>query len=158
TASTTGSSATRSSPTTSPTSTCPASSGTRSCCCPRCSAGQRGTTGASWARPTAGSASPQRTTSGSSTTSWPCSPTWVPTTPSSPTRATCSPGGGGTASRTASTRSGRVDTDSLKRNWAEVAAHGDQVPLFFYSTLFLAHPHLRDMFPLGTANQRDKLL
>ncbi|HLT70043.1 MAG TPA: hypothetical protein VKZ72_07745, partial [Acidimicrobiales bacterium] len=51
-----------------------------------------------------------------------------------------------------------MDTERLKRNWAEVAAHGDQVPLFFYSTLFLAHPHLRDMFPLGMANQRDKLL
>ena len=39
-----------------------------------------------------------------------------------------------------------------------MAAHGDQVPLFFYSTLFLTNPSVRDMFPVSMANQRDKLV
>ena len=51
-----------------------------------------------------------------------------------------------------------VDPVRLKKSWAEVAAYGDQVPLFFYSTLFLWHPHVREMFPVSMANQRDKLV
>lgn len=51
-----------------------------------------------------------------------------------------------------------VDAVRLKKSWAQVAAYGDQVPLFFYSTLFLEHPHLREMFPVSMANQRDKLV
>ena len=39
-----------------------------------------------------------------------------------------------------------------------MAAHGDQVPLFFYSTLFLTDPGVREMFPISMANQRDKLV
>lgn len=39
-----------------------------------------------------------------------------------------------------------------------VAGHGDQVPLFFYSTLFLAHPETRQMFPTNMAGQRDRLV
>ena len=39
-----------------------------------------------------------------------------------------------------------------------MAAHGDQVPLFFYSTLFLTDPGVREMFPVSMANQRDKLV
>jgi len=35
---------------------------------------------------------------------------------------------------------------------------GDQACLHFYSTLFLTHPETRDLFPLGMAGQRDKLL
>ena len=51
-----------------------------------------------------------------------------------------------------------LDHDRLKKSWALVADHGDQVPLFFYSTLFLHNPHLRDMFPVSMADQRDKLV
>ena len=51
-----------------------------------------------------------------------------------------------------------VDAVRLKKSWAQVAAYGDQVPLFFYSTLFLEHPHVREMFPVSMANQRDKLV
>ncbi|MGH3366743.1 MAG: globin domain-containing protein [Nocardioidaceae bacterium] len=36
--------------------------------------------------------------------------------------------------------------------------HGNDVPLFFYSHLFLAHPEVRSMFPLGMAGQRDKFV
>lgn len=39
-----------------------------------------------------------------------------------------------------------------------VAGHGDQVPLYFYSTLFLAHPETRQMFPTNMAGQRDRLV
>jgi NAD(P)H-flavin reductase/hemoglobin-like flavoprotein len=51
-----------------------------------------------------------------------------------------------------------VDAIRLKKSWSEVAAHGDQVPLFFYSYLFLHHPYTREMFPVSMANQRDKLV
>jgi NAD(P)H-flavin reductase/hemoglobin-like flavoprotein len=51
-----------------------------------------------------------------------------------------------------------VDALRLKKSWNAVAEHGDQVPLFFYSTLFLTHPYTREMFPVSMANQRDKLV
>jgi NAD(P)H-flavin reductase len=51
-----------------------------------------------------------------------------------------------------------VDAVRLKKSWGLVAGYGDQVPLFFYSTLFLTHPHTREMFPVSMANQRDKLV
>jgi NAD(P)H-flavin reductase len=46
----------------------------------------------------------------------------------------------------------------LKASFARVAAYGGEVPLFFYSHLFIEHPELRDMFPVSMASQRDKLL
>ncbi|MGW3360301.1 globin domain-containing protein [Streptomyces bungoensis] len=45
----------------------------------------------------------------------------------------------------------------MQESWNVVAGYGDQVPLFFYSTLFFTHPETRDMFPIGMAGQRDKL-
>lgn len=51
-----------------------------------------------------------------------------------------------------------MDTARLKESWDLVAAHGDQVPLFFYSSLFLAHPELRGLFPASMAAQRDRLV
>jgi NAD(P)H-flavin reductase/hemoglobin-like flavoprotein len=51
-----------------------------------------------------------------------------------------------------------MDPARLKESWNAVAAHGDQVPLFFYSTLFLDHPEVRDLFPASMATQRDKLV
>jgi len=51
-----------------------------------------------------------------------------------------------------------MDTEALKESWAAVAARGDEVPLFFYSHLFLSHPETRDMFPMSMAAQRDKLV
>jgi NAD(P)H-flavin reductase/hemoglobin-like flavoprotein len=36
--------------------------------------------------------------------------------------------------------------------------HGDAVPLFFYSDLFLRHPETRDLFPVSMAAQRDRLV
>jgi NAD(P)H-flavin reductase len=51
-----------------------------------------------------------------------------------------------------------VDELRLKESFARVAAYGDEVPLFFYSHLFLSHPELRDMFPASMADQRNRLL
>ncbi len=51
-----------------------------------------------------------------------------------------------------------MDTAALKASWAEVAAAGDDVPLYFYSHLFVAHPEVRAMFPVQMTGQRDKLV
>lgn len=51
-----------------------------------------------------------------------------------------------------------MDTARLKQSWNAVAAYGDQVPLHFYSTLFLSHPETRQMFPMNMAGQRDRLV
>ena len=51
-----------------------------------------------------------------------------------------------------------IDTASLKQNFAAVAAHGDDVALYFYSYLFLRHPETRGMFPPAMDKQRDRLL
>nr|WP_156000937.1 globin domain-containing protein [Streptomonospora sp. PA3] len=46
----------------------------------------------------------------------------------------------------------------MKDSWKKVAAYGDEVPLFFYSTLFLTHPETRKLFPVSMAGQRDRLV
>jgi NAD(P)H-flavin reductase len=51
-----------------------------------------------------------------------------------------------------------VDEQRLRESFARVATYGDDVPLFFYSHLFLAHPETREMFPVSMAGQRDKLV
>jgi NAD(P)H-flavin reductase/hemoglobin-like flavoprotein len=51
-----------------------------------------------------------------------------------------------------------VDARRLRSSFSAVARHGDEVPLFFYSHLFLSHPEVRDMFPVAMAGQRDKLV
>src|SRR5262245_38642363 len=51
-----------------------------------------------------------------------------------------------------------MDTAALKDSWAIVAKSGDEVPLYFYSHLFLSHPELRELFPISMAAQRDKLV
>ena len=51
-----------------------------------------------------------------------------------------------------------MDTAALKDSWELVAKSGDEVPLYFYSHLFLTRPDLRSMFPISMANQRDKLV
>jgi NAD(P)H-flavin reductase/hemoglobin-like flavoprotein len=51
-----------------------------------------------------------------------------------------------------------VDEQRLKESFARVAIYGDEVPLFFYSHLFLNYPETREMFPVSMAGQRDKLL
>lgn len=51
-----------------------------------------------------------------------------------------------------------MDVAALKSSWEQVAKCGDDVPLFFYSHLFLSHPELRAMFPISMSAQRDKLV
>jgi len=51
-----------------------------------------------------------------------------------------------------------LDVAGLRKNFADVAAHGDEVPLFFYSDLFIKHPEVRDMFPISMEAQRGHLV
>jgi NAD(P)H-flavin reductase/hemoglobin-like flavoprotein len=51
-----------------------------------------------------------------------------------------------------------MDSTALQDSWKYVAKSGDEVPLFFYSHLFVSHPKLREMFPVTMAAQRDKLV
>ncbi len=51
-----------------------------------------------------------------------------------------------------------LEVARLKSSWGTVAEHGDEVPQHFYSTLFVAHPETRAMFPPSMAAQRDKLV
>lgn len=51
-----------------------------------------------------------------------------------------------------------MDAERIRQSWSRVAANGDQVADRFYAWLFVAHPELRDMFPLSMAGQRDKLV
>lgn len=51
-----------------------------------------------------------------------------------------------------------MDPAALQDSWKQVAKSGDEVPLFFYSHLFLSHPEVREMFPISMASQRDKLV
>ena len=51
-----------------------------------------------------------------------------------------------------------MDAHALQRSWDRVTRHGEQVPLYFYSHLFVSHPEVRSMFPLSMANQRDKFV
>jgi hemoglobin-like flavoprotein/ferredoxin-NADP reductase len=51
-----------------------------------------------------------------------------------------------------------LDVQRLKDSFARVAMHGDAVPLFFYSDLFLRHPEMRELFPVSMAAQRDRLV
>ncbi|MEU7856840.1 globin domain-containing protein [Nonomuraea sp. NPDC049141] len=51
-----------------------------------------------------------------------------------------------------------MDTQALKDSWHLVARSGDQVPLFFYSALFLMYPETRGLFPVSMATQRDRLV
>ncbi len=47
-----------------------------------------------------------------------------------------------------------MDAARLRESFARVAMHGDELPLFFYSDLFIKHPEVRDMFPVSMAVQR----
>jgi NAD(P)H-flavin reductase/hemoglobin-like flavoprotein len=51
-----------------------------------------------------------------------------------------------------------LDVARLKRSFARIAMHGDEVPLHFYSDLFLRHPETRTMFPVSMQAQRAHLV
>src|SRR5919106_802970 len=51
-----------------------------------------------------------------------------------------------------------MDVAALQDSWETVAKSGDEVPLYFYSHLFLSHPELRELFPIAMSGQRDRLV
>ena len=51
-----------------------------------------------------------------------------------------------------------MDALRLKDSFAKIAMHGDEVPLFFYSDLFIRHPEVRELFPISMKSQRDHLM
>jgi NAD(P)H-flavin reductase len=51
-----------------------------------------------------------------------------------------------------------VDVLRLKDSFAKIAMYGDEVPLFFYSDLFIRHPETRDLFPISMKAQREHLI
>ena len=51
-----------------------------------------------------------------------------------------------------------MDVQRLQESFTRMTMHGDAVPLFFYSDLFLRHPETRDLFPVSMAAQRDRLV
>jgi hypothetical protein len=46
---------------------------------------------------------------------------------------------------------GLLDVVRLRESFAHVAMHGDELPLFFYSDLFIKHPEVRELFPVSMA-------
>lgn len=51
-----------------------------------------------------------------------------------------------------------LDVVRLRESFAHVAMHGDEVPLFFYSDLFIKNPEVRELFPVSMAAQRGHLV
>jgi NAD(P)H-flavin reductase/hemoglobin-like flavoprotein len=51
-----------------------------------------------------------------------------------------------------------LDIVRLRESFARVAMHGDELPLFFYSDLFIKHPEVRDLFPVSMSAQRGHLV
>ncbi len=51
-----------------------------------------------------------------------------------------------------------MDAQRLKDSFSRVIMFGDEVPLFFYSDLFIRHPEVRDLFPISMRVQRDHLV
>lgn len=51
-----------------------------------------------------------------------------------------------------------MDIVRLRESFARVAMHGDEVPLFFYSDLFIKNPEVRDLFPISMEAQRGHLV
>jgi NAD(P)H-flavin reductase/hemoglobin-like flavoprotein len=51
-----------------------------------------------------------------------------------------------------------VDPKLIRDSFALVSAYGGDVVEYFYAHLFAQHPELRPMFPIGMAEQRDRLL
>jgi NAD(P)H-flavin reductase/hemoglobin-like flavoprotein len=50
-----------------------------------------------------------------------------------------------------------MDVQRMRKSFDKVGSFGDEVPLFFYSHLFLSHPDTRAMFPVSMMQQRDRL-
>jgi NAD(P)H-flavin reductase/hemoglobin-like flavoprotein len=55
-------------------------------------------------------------------------------------------------------KAGLLDVVRLRESFARVAMHGDELPLFFYSDLFIKHPEVRELFPVSMTAQRGHLV
>ena len=55
-------------------------------------------------------------------------------------------------------KAGPLDIVRLRESFAHVAMHGDELPLYFYSDLFIKHPEVRGLFPISMAAQRGHLV
>jgi NAD(P)H-flavin reductase/hemoglobin-like flavoprotein len=55
-------------------------------------------------------------------------------------------------------KAGLLDVARLRESFARVAMHGDELPLFFYSDLFIKHPEVRELFPVSMSVQRGHLV
>jgi NAD(P)H-flavin reductase len=51
-----------------------------------------------------------------------------------------------------------LDAARLRESFGRVAMHGDEVPLYFYSDLFIKHPEVRELFPVSMEAQRGHLV
>jgi hemoglobin-like flavoprotein len=51
-----------------------------------------------------------------------------------------------------------LDVVRLRESFAQVAMHGDEIPLLCYSDLFIKHPEVRELFPVSMAAQRHHLV
>jgi len=51
-----------------------------------------------------------------------------------------------------------LDVVRLRESFARVTNHGDELPLFFYSDLFIKHPEVRDLFPVSMTTQRGRFV
>lgn len=51
-----------------------------------------------------------------------------------------------------------MDVLRLKDSFSKIAMYGDEVPLFFYSDLFIKNPEVRELFPISMKAQRDHLI
>ncbi|GAB0106157.1 FAD-binding oxidoreductase [Nocardia sp. JMUB6875] len=49
-----------------------------------------------------------------------------------------------------------MNVEALQSSWRLVERVGDEAVQYFYSHLFLAHPEVRDMFPIRMTGQREK--
>ncbi|MET9488208.1 globin domain-containing protein [Nocardia sp. NPDC006630] len=58
--------------------------------------------------------------------------------------------------RRASAEAASMNVDALKASWRLVERAGDEAIQYFYAHLFLAHPEVRDMFPIRMTTQRSK--
>ncbi|MGW4244950.1 hypothetical protein ACWELQ_20875, partial [Nocardia sp. NPDC004722] len=49
-----------------------------------------------------------------------------------------------------------MNVEALQSSWRLVERVGDEAVQYFYAHLFLAHPEVREMFPIRMTGQREK--
>lgn len=77
---------------------------------------------------------------------------------SQPAAASSEPAAASTQPAAASTQPSDPPIAAIRETFALVAEAGDDAAGYFYSSLFVRHPRLRDLFPPAMDEQRDRLL